>query len=228
MNKKIGKFKLWHLILIGSALGLGLYLYNRNKPEGPNPEEVIGGTGTGAFGPIDPNTGIPYAFESGEGTSGGLNLGEFLENVGLLREFFEPSPTETITETTSEGPGSTTGQGKGKNKSGQHKHTQKPNSTGAAAHAPHHHHAPKHPAQRIGVGPGKAIAGPGAHKKKRNKRRNKRRNERRTLKHMGGMGEPSQDAAGNEIRARERAASHAATHGRAPRHRHTKGPHGHR
>lgn len=195
MNKKLGKFKVWQLVAAGVALGLIVYIYNRNKSEsqGPNPEEIVGGTGTGAFGPIDPNSGIPYAFES-QGASGegneGLNLATFLENVGLLREAFGgegfgPSGTETVVETTTEGGnGSEAGNKASRhNKTGQHKHTHKPKSTGDAAHAKHTHHSPKHPHQRVGVGQARPVGGrphrpthrpsphhPAPHHRKRRKR----------------------------------------------------------
>lgn len=76
VNRKMGPLKLWQWVLIGVVLGGGVYLYKRSHPSGvSNPEEVVGGTGTGAYGPIDPNTGIPYAFEPGGGGSSGGGTG---------------------------------------------------------------------------------------------------------------------------------------------------------
>jgi hypothetical protein len=103
VNKKIGKFKLWQLVAIGAAVGLAFYLYKKREG-GVNPEEVVGGTGTGAFGPIDPNTGVPYAFESGlggkAGSAAGESLDEFLRKVGELREAgFFGTPEKEVIET---------------------------------------------------------------------------------------------------------------------------------
>lgn len=100
MNKKVGKFKLWQLIALGAAIGFAVYVYKR-RGGGVNPEEVVGGTGTGAFGPIDPNTGIPYAFESGAGGGGaGESLSNFLGKVEELREagFFGTPEREVLRE----------------------------------------------------------------------------------------------------------------------------------
>lgn len=90
MNKRIGKFKVWQLIAAGVAFGVILYIYSRGKG-GTNPEELYGGTGTGAYGPIDPETGIPYAFEGGLGggsgsSPGGGGIGEVAGLIGQLKE----------------------------------------------------------------------------------------------------------------------------------------------
>lgn len=165
MNKKIGKFKVWQLVALGAAIGLAVYLLKRKESGGINPEEVVGGTGTGAFGPIDPNTGIPYAFESGLGGSGsGGGEGSGAGEAGAPGE---PGLIESITETINEaapgGEGAASPTTKAAKKTAkhkakeqkkhhkaEHKSTHKPKSTGAAAHAPHKHHAPAPPVSRLG------------------------------------------------------------------------------
>lgn len=85
MNKKVGKFKLWQLIAAGVAIGVIFYIYSKGKGEGASPEEMFGGTGTGAFGPIDPETGVPYAFEGGSGGGAGSAPGGGLaETLGII------------------------------------------------------------------------------------------------------------------------------------------------
>lgn len=113
MNKKFGKFKLWQLIAAGVALGVIFYIYSKNKGEGTSAEELYGGTGTGAYGPIDPNTGVPYAFEGGAGGATapgtmsfeqGLAFIEQLKNAGLLPEPGKEAGEHTETVIEKEGP----------------------------------------------------------------------------------------------------------------------------
>jgi hypothetical protein len=188
MNKKIGKFKLWHLIAIGAAIGLGLYLYNKeSEPETQGESLLFGGTGTGAFGPIDPDTGIPYAFQDGFGETG-ETLDMFLARVqqlrdgGLLGGEGSELPPEVITETI-EGPGlpgpepasnravkaaqkaarkarKNARKERKRRREAEHRHTQKPKKTGAAASIPNTHHSPKHPVGRLGSA--QPVSGPGA------------------------------------------------------------------
>jgi hypothetical protein len=176
VNRKVGKFKLWQLILVGVAIGGAVYLYRRKTVA--NPEEASGGTGTGAFGPIDPNSGIPYAFESGAGTvSPGETLNSFLEKVAQLRDsgFFgspekepgevveipgaEPASNQAVTQAQAaarkarkkakEAHKALVEEKRARHKA-EHQHTQKPKKTGAAASVPHTHVGQAHPAQRAG------------------------------------------------------------------------------
>jgi hypothetical protein len=174
VNKKYGKFKLWQLIAIGAAVGLAFYLYKRKEAGGINPEETVGGTGTGAFGPIDPNSGIPYAFEGGlggggSGTSTGETFQDFLTKLGQIRELFPepetPAPstvTETVVdESRTKGAQKNARTARAEAKKArqaahrerkarlkaEHQTTQKPKTTGAAAHVPHAHVSNGHPAQ---------------------------------------------------------------------------------
>jgi hypothetical protein len=95
LNRKLGPLKLWHWILIGVVLGVGVY-YFRNKEENAPTEGAYGGTGTGAFGPINPESGIPYAFEGGAGAAG-ETLPTFLEKVKELKDSGLLGP-EVVTE----------------------------------------------------------------------------------------------------------------------------------
>jgi hypothetical protein len=197
MNKKIGRFKVWHLLVIGAALGAAVYFYKRSHPEPNNLEEYAGGTGTGAYGPIDPNSGIPYAFETGLGGGGGAGetLGQFLSKVGELRDagFFGSPEKEVITEERP-GPGEaeleharTAAQQarkaarearKAQRKEhkarvkAEHKHKQKHHTTGGTAHTPHTHHSPQHPAhnaQQNAPQKSGGSYGGGQHKKQKQK-----------------------------------------------------------
>lgn len=169
LQKKLGPLKVWQWAAIGGAIGIFLYIRNRNaSEETPATGELFGGTGTGAFGPIDPETGVPYAFEGGG--SGGANQGsgesldQFLQRVGQLQELFpherEPG-TETEVVIEKEGRAAQAEKSKEARDTGKHPAT----STGSAASAggKSHHSAP-HPGTRIGIGGAKAVTGKNAGK----------------------------------------------------------------
>lgn len=182
LNKRYGKFKLWQLIALGAAIGLAVYLYRRNTTGGEYADGLgasWAGTGTGAFGPINPDTGVPYAFEGGG--QGGEGLDSFLDKIqqmkdaGLWGGEQEPSVIETNTETIVQEPGEAQPLANPKPKSG------KPKRTGSAANKALDHRAPKHPKQRIGIGPAKSLGkvkpprGPKAKKQRKPKQQKPRR-----------------------------------------------------
>jgi hypothetical protein len=185
LKRKVGPLKMYQWIGLGVIAGLGLLLYNRNKP-GEGPEgEVFGGTGTGAFGPINPETGVPYAFEGGAAgsaaESGLSNFGEFVDLVGTIRELFAPEETNTepadapAADPLAAAPkkkGTKTRQqrredkaGAGHEKKGGKKPKHPATSTGAAGHSAQSHQAAPHPVARVGqavaVATRHAKVGPG-------------------------------------------------------------------
>jgi hypothetical protein len=183
LQKKLGPLKVWQWAMIGAALGAAiLIMRNREGGEAEPTGEVFGGTGTGAYGPIDPESGIPYAFEGGGSSSGtasaaGESLDSFLERVGMLREQGllgeEGEPTETVIERITEPQNSVVAasktQQKAKAKTAHEKREggstgsgggKKPTSTGSAASpGGSSHTAAPHPATRIAVGGAKALTG---------------------------------------------------------------------
>lgn len=85
MQKKIGPFKLWQLILIvGAVVGLyAYYKYQQNNSNSPSTTAASGidpttGLPYSEEGAIDPTTGIPYAQEGG---GGGGSLGSNASDV---------------------------------------------------------------------------------------------------------------------------------------------------
>lgn len=185
LSKKLGPLKVWQWALIGAALGAAIVVYRRGKGgegEGEPTGELFGGTGTGAYGALDPETGIPYAFE-GAGGAGGESLDTFLANIGKLGdagllptggEGGEPGegPIETIiTETINPAAGGGAGKKsppgqRSKAKAAAAKRAQgnqhPATSTGAAAAAGGNSHASgPHPAQRQGLGGAVGLTGPG-------------------------------------------------------------------
>lgn len=179
LQKKLGPLKVWQWAMIGAALGAAiLIMKNRSGGgEGEPAGEVFGGTGTGAFGAIDPETGIPYSFEAGGsagGTAGneGESLDHFLKQVGQLKDAGllgsegEPSETiiERITEPSSTVAGTSTKQQAAKSKTAENKRAgdRKGTSTGSAASPKGSSHtAAPHPAVRA-IGGAKALTGPNA------------------------------------------------------------------
>lgn len=172
LQKKLGPLKVWQWALIGAAVGAFILWKHSQSEETPaeGSGELFGGTGTGAYGAIDPETGVPYAFEggggggaeSGGGASSGPNLNEILSDIGQVREMFpterEPgAETETVIE--KEGREAQGEKARTARDTGKHAAT----STGAAAAAggASHHSAP-HPSTRIGVGGAHALTGPKA------------------------------------------------------------------
>lgn len=169
MNKlqsKLGPLKVWQWGLIGAALGVAILIYKKGHGEAPaeGSGELFGGTGTGAYGAIDPETGVPYQFEGGGG--GGVanpteSLDSFLERVGMLKEqgFFPESEkvVETVVNAGAENQAAKSGQAK--------KKRQKPKApatstgAGAAAGGAGHTTAP-HPANRIGIAQNRPVSGP--------------------------------------------------------------------
>jgi hypothetical protein len=153
LSRKLGPLKLWQWIGVGVVTGVVVYVYRqRQAAAGGKPEESFGGTGTGAFGPINPDTGVPYAFESGFGGAAGAGaegFGEFLEKVGQIKDLFvsETQAAETA-EPAAKGGGVV--KPKAKKTHPEHQHTKKPGTTGGAAAAPHTHHSPPHPITRVG------------------------------------------------------------------------------
>jgi hypothetical protein len=178
LSRKLGPLKLWQWIAIGAALGGAIYLYRKNQqPAGVSNEEIFGGTGTGAYGPINPDTGIPYAFEQGLGGSAGAEgFGEFLEKVAQIKELFVPEtePGESAGETAPATKGGKANAAAKKARAAakkakkeqqrehkkrvqaEHQHTQKPGTTGGAASAPHTHHSPPPPHTHVS---GARVAG---------------------------------------------------------------------
>lgn len=170
LKRKVGPLKMYQWIGLGVIAGLGLLIYNRRQGAGEPEGEVFGGTGTGAFGAINPETGVPYAFEGGPAgsaaESGLSNFGEFVDLVGTIRELF--APEETNTEPADAPPlgGDTPGKkakktrqqrredaaGAGHKKKGAKKPKHPATSTGAAGHAAVPHQAAPHPVSRIGQG----------------------------------------------------------------------------
>lgn len=178
LQQKLGPLKLWQWIAIGAALGVGVLVYRQTHPSGEGEAgtgELFGGTGTGAFGPIDPNTGVPYSFEGGP--AGGLTEGSAAAEIsGWINTLKELGLWPG-----SEGEGGGDGgspaeealgaiipaakrQQKAKSKAAANKakNTKGPAvSTGAAAHAGGNSHttAP-HPAQRAGLAAHHTQLGP--------------------------------------------------------------------
>lgn len=68
LKKKIGPLPVWGwagAVMLGVVI---LYMRSRSPAAATtDPNAALGDTGTGAFGPIDPNTGIPYSFEAPQG-----------------------------------------------------------------------------------------------------------------------------------------------------------------
>jgi hypothetical protein len=128
LQKKLGPLKLWQWIAIGAALGAAILILRKKETPQAEAGEVFGGTGTGAFGPIDPETGIPYAFEgggAGSAAASGETLDQFLERIGQLKDAgllgpeVEPG-TETIIERVEKAaPGGGSKEGKGGGKGGK-------------------------------------------------------------------------------------------------------------
>jgi hypothetical protein len=171
LEKKLGPLKVWQWALIGAALGAAIVIYRRGKPEGEAAGEVFGGTGTGAFGAIDPETGIPYQFEGGAG--GGESLDTFLANIGKLSDAGllpidgegrgpgEPDSETIITEIVKQ---ANQGKKQREKRSGSEK-TPATSTGGAAAAGGASHASAPHPATRIAsiaVGGAKALTGPNA------------------------------------------------------------------
>lgn len=161
MKRKLGPLKLWQWIAIGVALGVGVYLLRGREGTGEVPAESFGSTGTGAFGPIDPETGIPYAFQNAPGnasTTPADPLASFLDTFGALREAgaFETPQPEVVTEyVEAPGPGQDwleELQQRNANLRGALKKARAKNSarsTGSAAHQGQNHKATQHPKDRL-------------------------------------------------------------------------------
>lgn len=183
LKRKVGPLKMYQWIGLGVIAGLGLLIYNSRKGEAPE-GEVFGGTGTGAFGPINPETGVPYAFE-GTAAGGGQesavqNFGEIVDLFGTLKEIFEPEETNTepadapaadplptsskkVKKTRQQRREDKHGAGHGKK---HQKHPKHPaTSTGGAGHQAQPHQTSSHPITRIGQGVAVAVShtaiGPG-------------------------------------------------------------------
>jgi hypothetical protein len=193
VNKKIGKFKLWQLVALGAAIGIAIYFYNRNKAPAVNPEEVVGGTGTGAFGPIDPNSGIPYAFEGGansENANNGIQEAlSLIEQAKGLASGEGSGGGETYTETVIQEPGEPTPLAQTKN--------HKPKSTGAAASNKHSHWAAAHPWKRLSAAQkqGMTLA------QKRSAHRKENQAEKKRLRRPGAVGVGGGSKSGKASRA---------------------------
>lgn len=92
LQHKLGPLKLWQWIAIGAALGVAVLVYKKTHPNAEGEEaatgELFGGTGTGAYGAIDPNTGVPYQFEGGAGGAAGEGsaAGEIANWIQTLKE----------------------------------------------------------------------------------------------------------------------------------------------
>lgn len=172
LQKKLGPLKVWQWAMIGAALGVAVLLYKRSHPgseETPASGELFGGTGTGAYGPIDPETGIPYAFSGGGGGAAGGTAEDLFGTIEKLKELgFLEAPVETI-ETIVREPGGGEGspiaaakkhqtakakQARKKRDSGKHPATS--TGAGAAAGGASHASAP-HPAHRVGLGQNQPV-----------------------------------------------------------------------
>lgn len=175
MNKlqhKLGPLKLWQWIAIGGALGVALLILRGKEGGAAEPTgEVFGGTGTGAFGAIDPETGIPYSFEGGSGagsaenpsTGEGESLDQFLERIGMLKEqgllgpeFIENREVVHDAEAAQTSAAATKQQKRGNEGKGK-----KGTSTGSAASSGSNHSAAPHPAIRANatqLSPAKAFS----------------------------------------------------------------------
>jgi hypothetical protein len=182
LQHKLGPLKLWQWIAIGVALGGGILIYRKTHPttsEEPS-GELFGGTGTGAYGPIDPNTGIPYSFEGAGAAGGGSEgnaAGEIASWISTLKELGlwpeggeagEAPPADVIAA------GKHTQKARAKqakHKAAKPRHPATSTGAGAAAGG-HSHTAPPHPGTRIGIGAahpaaplpgtGSLTAGPGS------------------------------------------------------------------
>jgi hypothetical protein len=96
MKRKIGPLPVW--AWLGSlAVGVAWLLYNRAHPKqaASAGDAVLDPTGTGGYGPIDPQTGIPYQFEvpagvASGGSSGALTAQDQIANVTGLVSALEP------------------------------------------------------------------------------------------------------------------------------------------
>lgn len=168
LQKKLGPLKVWQWALVGAALGAAIVIYRKGKGgEGEPSGEVFGGTGTGAFGAIDPETGIPYQFEGGAGAGGGESLDTFLANIGKLKDAGllpgggegsspgEPDHETIITEITSQAAKANDAK---KKRSGSEK-TPATSTGGAAAAGGAGHTSAPHPAARAGIQGAKALTG---------------------------------------------------------------------
>jgi len=80
VKRQLGPLKLYQWIMIGAIVGVGTYLYNKRKGSttsnvAPTDSGTLADTtgntdagsptssGTGDLGPVDPSTGLPYAWE---------------------------------------------------------------------------------------------------------------------------------------------------------------------
>lgn len=173
LQKKLGPLKVWQWAMIGAALGVAVLIYKRSHPgseETPPTGELFGGTGTGAYGPLDPETGIPYAFSGGGAAAGGATE-DLFSTIEKLKElgFLEPA-VETIETVVKEPPveGQTGGEKTGSKTSAEKKKAQREKTRAAhkkaqeekAKEAKEKRDNGKHPATSTGAG---AAAGGAGH-----------------------------------------------------------------
>lgn len=175
LQRKVGPLKMYQWVGLGVILGLGVLVWRRTHPSSAGTEgEVFGGTGTGAFGPINPETGVPYAFEggaAGTGTAAGTiseQLGGLGELLGTLRELGLWPEAVPEGMTPAEAAEDEAGAGakkphadKARKSKAQKAGAKRATSTGAGAHQGHNssHTSAPHPKHRIGVSQNHPVSG---------------------------------------------------------------------